>query len=156
MADSELRRHLIAMLTEANAHLAYETVLANFPASLRGKSVGGFEHTAWQLLEHLRLAQWDILEFSTNPSHVSPDFPDGYWPKTSAPESDREWKESVGTFLRDRDDMVMLIGDETVNLLAAIPHGDGQTVLREALVLAKHNSYHLGQLVLLHKALISR
>lgn len=153
MSTNTLRQHLIDMLTKSNAHLAFDAVVDEFPEGLRGKKIDIIPHTAWQLLEHLRICQWDILEFSYNPDHVSPPFPDGYWPNESAPPSARAWRESIEAFRQDLSDMIMLIGDETVDLLAPIPHGDGQTVLREALVLAKHNSYHLGQLALLRKSL---
>jgi hypothetical protein len=110
-------------------------------------------HTGWQLLEHARIAQWDILEFSRNPKHVSPGFPEGYWPKTPSPATDAEWQKSVEAFQRDLHAMVELVKNPRTDLCGKIPHGEGQTVLREALVLADHNAYHLGQLVDLRRAL---
>ncbi|NNG15953.1 MAG: DinB family protein, partial [Gemmatimonadales bacterium] len=104
-------------------------------------------------LEHLRIAQWDILEFSRKPDHVSPSFPDGYWPETDAPPDGSAWDRSVESFLADLDAMQALVMDRATDLFAQIPWGDGQTVLREALVLADHNSYHLGQLILIGKVL---
>ena len=119
---------------------------------MRGKKIKGFPHTAWQLLEHMRIAQWDILEFSRNSKHVSPKWPDGYWPQSSAPADEEAWKKSIAAFRRDLEEVKKLVsqGDEQ-QLCARIPHGDGQTLLREALLVADHNSYHLGQLVMLRK-----
>ena len=153
MSDKELRQHLAKMLTEPNAHLTFEEATDDFPPQHSGTTVGGFAHTAWQLLEHLRIAQWDIVEFSRDSNHVSPKFPGGYWPETAAPPDDEAWRKSVEQFKNDLRQMCDLISDDSNDLFAKIPHGDGQTLLREALILAKHNSYHLGQLVILRKAL---
>jgi len=152
MNDNDLRRHLVKMLTEPNAHLTFEMAVESVPRQLRGKLVDGYGHTAWQILEHLRIAQWDIMEFSRDAGHVSPKFPDGYWPKEKAPSDDKAWDESVKKFQSDLKQMCELISDESNDLFAKIPHGDGQTLLREALVLAKHNSYHIGQLAMLKYA----
>ena len=153
MSDKALRDHLVAMLTETNAHVSFEDAVALFSPDLRGTRGASFPHTGWQLLEHLRICQWDILEFSRNPKHRSPDFPDGYWLESASPPTDDAWDKSVADFRHDLAEMVALVRDESVDVYAKIPHGDGQTVLREALVLAKHNSYHVGQLVMLGKAL---
>lgn len=123
------------------------------PENLQGARVEGAPHTAWQLLEHMRIAQWDILEFSRNPRHVSPQFPEGYWPDTEAPREARAWQKSVDAFGRDLAAMKKLVADSKVNLFARIAHGDGQTILREALLVADHNAYHLGQIVLVRKML---
>jgi hypothetical protein len=127
--------------------------LEGFPAKKRGTYAQGLPHTGWQLLEHVRIAQRDILEFSRNAKHASPDFPEGYWPKTPAPRTEEEWTDSIWAFRRDLRDMVRLVENPRTDLHAKIPHGQGQTILREALVLADHNSYHLGQLVDLRRAL---
>ena len=127
--------------------------LEGFPVAKHGTFAQGLPHTAWQLLEHSRLAQWDILEFSRNAKHVSPDFPGGYWPKTPVPPDEKSWDDSVQAFQRDLAEMIALVENPMTDLCAKIPHGDGQTVLREALLLADHNSYHLGQLVDLRRAL---
>ena len=115
--------------------------------------LGDANHTAWEILEHLRIAQWDILSFSLSADHVSPKFPDGYWPDTESPPSDEAWDQSVGQFANDLGAMQSLVSDTSIDLHARIPHGDGQTILREALVLASHNSYHIGQLMTLRKVL---
>jgi hypothetical protein len=152
MAPS-LRKHLAYLLSDGGAHVDFDTAIARLPAAQRGARIAGAPHTAWQLLEHLRIAQWDILEFSCNAGHVSPKFPDGYWPHTDAPPSARAWSESVRTFQKDLRAMIRLVSNPKTDLFARIPHGDGQTILREALLVADHNAYHIGQLVLLRKLL---
>jgi hypothetical protein len=152
-SDQLLRRHVLYVLANGGAHLSFDRAIAGLPARLRGARAQGAPHTIWQILEHLRIAQWDILEFSRNPQHVSPDFPGGYWPRTTAPPSPAAWKESVGAFRRDLKAMQKLVADPRTDLFARIPHGEGQTVLREALLVADHNAYHLGQLVLLRRLL---
>jgi hypothetical protein len=148
-----LRKHLVNLLTKAEAHVDIAATLKDFPPQLRGRKPKGSPHTPWQLLEHIRLGQWDILRFSVDPKHVSPKWPEGYWPKSDAPSSDKAWKESVQKFLADLDAMCDLVRDKKRDLFAPIPHGDGQTLLREALLAADHNAYHLGQLVLVRKTL---
>ena len=151
--ETSVRKHVLYLLGSGGAHLDFEAAVARFPASLRGAKPGGVPHTAWQLLEHMRIAQWDILEFSRNAKHVSPKFPDGYWPPTDTPPSARAWNQSVHAFRADLQAMVALVSNPRHDLLARIPHGEGQTLLREALLVADHNAYHLGQLVLLRKML---
>jgi hypothetical protein len=151
--ERELREQLVYLLKGGGAHVHFMDALEGFPAGKYGVFATGLPHTGWQLLEHARIAQWDILEFSSNPKHVSPDFPAGYWPKTPMPASEAAWKESVEAFQRDLTAMVKLVQNPRTDLFAKIPHGDGQTILREALLLADHNAYHLGQLVDLRRAL---
>jgi hypothetical protein len=151
--DPFLRRHLVYLLGDGGAHVDFDTAIARFPAAQRGARIAGAPHTAWQLLEHLRIAQWDILEFSRNAGHVSPKFPDGYWPNTDSPPSARAWNKSVRTFQKDLRAMIRLVSNPKTDLFASIPHGDGQTILREAFLIADHNAYHIGQLVLLRKLL---
>jgi hypothetical protein len=141
------------LLSGKGAHVDFDAATADFPEELRGKLVASAPHTAWQLLEHLRIAQWDILEFSRDPKHQSPEWPAGYWPKTRRPPDSDAWDNSIHRFREDLDAMRKLISDPRRDLFARIPHGDGQTLLREALVLADHNAYHLGQLVFLRKLL---
>jgi hypothetical protein len=148
-----LRKHVLHLLAGKGAHVEFDEAIADFPEELRGKRVAGAPHTAWQLLEHMRIAQWDILEFSRDAKHVSPKWPEGYWPKTDAPPDTAAWDGCLRQFRQDRDAMRALISDPAADLFARIPHGQGQTLLREALVLADHNSYHLGQLVFLRKLL---
>jgi len=151
--DRDLREQLAYLLKGGGAHVHFMDALDDFPTGKYGTFANALPHTGWQLLEHVRLAQWDILEFSRNPKHVSPNFPDGYWPKTPMPANDKAWEESVAAFQRDLQDMVRLVQNPRTDLFAKIPHGQGQTILREALVLADHNAYHLGQLVDLRRAL---
>jgi DinB superfamily len=151
--NSSLRKELAYLLKGGGAHVHFMDAVESFPEGKRGTYAQGLPHTGWQLLEHARIAQSDILEFSRNPNHVSPDFPDGYWPKTPAPQANEEWNDSLAKFRRDLRDMVRLVENPRTDLHAAIAHGDGQTILREALVLADHNSYHLAQLVDLRRAL---
>ena len=151
--DQELREHLIYLLKGGGAHVHFMDALDGFPESKRGTFIEGLKHTAWQLMEHVRIAQWDILEFSRNTKHKSPGFPEGYWPKTPVPPDDAAWAKSVQAFQHDLQEMIKLVKNPKTDLCAPLPHGDGQTVLREALVLADHNSYHLGQLIDLRRAL---
>lgn len=148
-----LRGQLAKLLDGAEAHADWRKAFENMSAELMGAKPEGAPHTAWQLLEHLRIAQWDILEFSRNPGHVSPQFPDGYWPPTAAPPSRDVWEKSAKAFGRDLAEMKKLVSDPKTNLFERIAHGDGQTILREALLTADHNAYHLGQLILLRKML---
>jgi hypothetical protein len=152
-ANRELREQVVYLLKGGGAHVHFMDALDDFPSGKYGTFANALPHTGWQLLEHTRLAQWDILEFSRNPKHVSPPFPAGYWPKTPAPADEKAWQESVAAFQRDLQDMVRLVQNRKTNLFAKIPHGQGQSILREALVLADHNAYHLGQLVDLRRAL---
>ena len=154
MADQNkaLRDHLLYLLRGGGAHLSFADAVKGLPAKLRGRKARGAAHTPWQLLEHMRIAQWDILEFSRDPKHVSPAFPAGYWPRTEAPPAGA-WQKSLKQFRADLEAMQALVEDPATDLFARIPHGEGQTVLREALLVADHNAYHLGQLVLLRRLL---
>jgi len=151
--DDALRKHLLYLLEGGGAHVSFETAIARLPRKLRGAKPPGAPHSPWQLLEHLRIAQWDILEFSRNPKHVSPEWPEGYWPATESPSGDRAWTKSLRAFRTDLQAMKKLVADPSVNLFSRIPHGDGQTILREALLVADHNAYHLGQLILVRRLL---
>ena len=154
MKNSPLQQHLLNLLSGKGAHLDFEEAIRGVAPELRGKKIKGAPHTIWQLLEHMRIAQWDILEFSRNAKHVSPKWPEGYWPDSAAPPSDAAWKKSVAAFRGDLEAMKQLVaGADERQLYARIPHGDGQTLLREALLVGDHNAYHLGQLVFLRKML---
>jgi hypothetical protein len=148
-----LREHLLNLLSGAWAHMEFDQAIGGFPPELRGTRADRFPYTPWQLLEHMRIAQWDILEFSLNPKHVSPDWPAGYWPESDAPPSKSAWDESVKRFKDDLQAMRKLVSNPDTDLFSKIPHGTGQTILREAMLTADHNAYHLGQLVLLGKLL---
>ena len=150
--DDALREHLLYLLRGGGAHLDFEAAVAGLPAALRGARPAGVPHSPWRLLEHLRLAQWDILEFSRDPDHVSPPWPEGYWPD-SAPPDDRAWDASLAAFRADLEAMKALVADPESDLHTPFPHGNGQTLLREALLVTDHNAYHLGQLVLVRRLL---
>lgn len=143
--EKSLREQLVRSLDWDSAHIRFEDAVKDFPRELRGKRPEGSPHSAWELLEHLRLALWDILEFSRDAKHVSPAFPAGYWPASEAPPSDAAWDESVAAYQSDLRAFAALTADESIDLFARIPHGEGQTVLREILVALDHNAYHLGQ-----------
>jgi len=151
--DKALREHLVYLLKGGGAHVHFMDAVEGFPEAKRGTFIAGLPHTGWQLLEHSRIAQWDILEFSRNAKHVSPGFTEGYWPKTPGPPDATAWGKSLEAFQRDLEEMVSLVKNPRIDLYAKIANGDGQTILREALVLADHNAYHLGQLVDLRRAL---
>jgi len=145
--SKQLREHLIYLLNGGGAHARFDDVVKNWPEDLRGAKPNGLPHTAWMLLDHLRLAQSDILEFSRNSKHTSPEWPKGYWPRTEAPPSPAAWNKSVQQFRKDLKSMQALVANPKTDLYARIPWGDGQTILREVLLLADHNAYHIGQLV---------
>jgi hypothetical protein len=148
-----LRKHLADLLRMKGAHADFEAAVSDFPVALRGVRPHGAPHSAWELLEHMRIAQEDILDFSRNPKYKERKFPTDYWPATEAPPSEDAWEKSVLQFQQDLKEMQELIADTKHDLLAKIPHGNGQTLLREALLTADHNAYHLGQLVFLRKTM---
>jgi hypothetical protein len=145
--DQHLRQNLTYLLTGGGAHAKFDDVIKNLPPKLRGAKPANFPHSPWMILEHLRIAQWDILEFSRNKKHVSPKWPEGYWPKTAVPPTAAAWTKSIQQFRRDLKAMQTLVENPKTDLFAKIPWGDGQTILREALLVADHNAYHLGQLL---------
>ncbi len=151
--NSGLREHLLFLLSGGGAHIHFEEVIRDFPSELRGRLPAGSPHTAWQLLEHMRIAQWDIVDFSTNPEYQEMEWPADYWPPTPAPPDPSAWDESIRRFSADLNRMRELVRDPRTDLFAPIAWGSGQTILREALLAADHNSYHLGQLVLLRRLL---
>jgi uncharacterized damage-inducible protein DinB len=151
-ASGDLRDLLARHLDWHEAHATYDRAVADFPPALRGEVPAGFAHSGWHLVEHMRRAQADILDFCVNPHYVYPTSMDEYWPAT-APGDDAEWDESVAAFHDDVRALKRLAQDESVDLLGRVPAGEGQTFLRELLLVADHNSYHLGQLVTLRRAL---
>jgi hypothetical protein len=149
----KLREHLLYLLKGGGAHLNFDKAIDGLPVELRGAKPTGLPHSPWRLLEHMRIAQWDILEFTRNPRHVSPSWPQGYWPAGDSPPDDTAWDRSVAAFRADLKAMQDLIADPATDLFLPLPHGDGQTALREALLVADHNAYHLGQLVAVRRLL---
>jgi hypothetical protein len=145
--DQSLRKHLAAHLDGGHAYAPFDKIIANFPPKFQGEIPKGLPHSAWMLLEHLRIAQRDILDFSRDPKYVAPKWPDDYWPKASSPPSPATWNKSVKSFQVDLAALKKLISNPKTDLFAKIPWGDGQTILREALLIADHNAHHLGQLI---------
>lgn len=152
-ADAILRQHLLYLLGGGGAHLDFETAIRGFPIDLRGVMPAGLPQTGWRLLEHMRIAQRDILDFCTNPKYIPRDFPSGYWPPNDAPANATAWNKSIKSFRADLKAMGQLVANASTDLFALIPHGEGQTILREALLVADHNAYHLGQIVTLRRLL---
>jgi DinB family protein len=151
--SGSLRKHVDNLLRMEGAHIAFDQAVADFPAAWRGAKPAGVPHSAWELLEHMRLAQEDILDFSRNPEYRDKTFPDDYWPPAEAPPDQESWDRAVRQFQRDLTKMQALVADPANDLFTKFPHGQGQTLLREALLVADHNAYHLGQLVFLRKML---
>lgn len=147
--DQALRDHLLSLLGGANAHIALDDFAADFPVKSCGQRIEGLPYTAWQVLEHIRIAQWDILEFCRDAKHVSPKWPEGYWPKPDELGNAELWEETIEKLHHDLKQMEELVADSSTDLFAMIPHGSGQTILREALLVADHNGYHLGALVVM-------
>jgi hypothetical protein len=151
--NQRLREELDRLLLGKGAHAGFDAAIAGLPPKLRGIRPEGSPHSAWELLEHLRIGQWDMLEFSRDAKHVSPEWPAGYWPESPEPPTASAWDESVKAFHRDLAAMRKLIDDPEADLFTPFPHGKGQTLLREALQLADHNAYHIGELVFLRRLL---
>lgn len=152
-SDQALRDHLLFLLKDGGAHIGFDDAVRGWPMNLAGVKVAKFPHTAWMLLVHMRIAQWDIIEFGRSAKHVSPQWPEGYWPSSDAPPDEKAWAATVAAIKKDMRTMERLVGDSKNDLFARFPWGDGQTLLRQALLLADHNAYHLGQLVALRKGL---
>jgi hypothetical protein len=149
--SNAFRKELSVLLTEDHAHAGFDSAVRDFPAELRGERPHDLPHSAYQLVEHLRIAQWDIVEYALNPKHKSPDFPDGYWPKTPAPPDAKAWDKSIAAFRADRKKLIAAL--EKSDLLAPIPHANNQSLASKTILLIDHNAYHLGQLILLRRLL---
>jgi hypothetical protein len=153
LKDAALRKQLADLLQGGNAHITMADALKNFPVERAGVRPAGAPHSAWELLEHLRIAQRDIVAFSGGMEYVELKWPDDYWPAAPGPGSPQQWQQSVEAIRRDLDRFVELLNDDTRDLFAPFPWGEGQTLLREALLIADHNAYHLGQLMLVRREL---
>src|SRR5215472_16164554 len=151
--DKSLREHVVNLLKGGGAHVSFDDAVKDLPAVLRGKRPKGADHSPWEILEHLRIALWDILEFTRDPKHVSPEFPTGYWPKTQAPPDAKAWNNTIKSFRADLEVMIKIVQNKKTDFYTPFTHGDGQTVLREVLVVADHNAYHLGELLLVRRLL---
>lgn len=151
--DESLRKHLLELLDGGHAHATFDQVIGDFPARFRGEIPDGLPHSAWMLLEHMRIAQWDILDFSRNANYKALKWPADYWPKNAAPASALAWEKSIERFHNDLEAMKKLVSDPKTDLFAKLAWGDGQTILREAMLVADHNAHHLGQLIDLRRLL---
>jgi hypothetical protein len=145
--DKVLRDQILYLLDSGGAHIGFAAAIKDFPDDLIGQRIPNLDHTAWQLVYHLWIAQWDILEFTRNPNHVSPEYPHGYWPDGDAPGQIQKWHDTISEFLQDLAQIKALVADPESDLFSPLPHGSGQTLLREALLVADHNAYHVGQFV---------
>jgi DinB superfamily len=149
--DTILRDQLIKLLRGGEAHIFFDELTDGFPVDLCHEKIQGLPYTAWQVLEHIRIAQWDIVEFARNPDYVSPDFPEGYWPAEAG--SPDLWIQTLARIREDLRETEAIVSDPATDLFQRIPHGTGQTFLRQALLIADHNSYHLGALTLMKRLL---
>jgi uncharacterized damage-inducible protein DinB len=143
----------VDLLHGANAHTSFQDAVKDLPLAKAGERPPGLPHSAWELLEHIRLAQHDILKFSEGPGWKSPKWPEGYWPASPKPQSQASWNEAVAACEADLKAFEDLLQHRANDLYTPFSWGDGQTLLREALLIADHNAYHVGQLVLVRRAL---
>lgn len=153
MKDNVLREQLVALLTGGEAHVKTKDAINNVGAKFRNARPTADVHSVWEELEHLRLAQEDILQYTINASWKSPKWPEGYWPSDTGEVTDDQWQGSVDAFLADLEKVIALVNDESLDLTAEIPHGEGRTYLREIVLIADHNAYHIGQIVQARKLL---
>ena len=151
--DILLRQQLRTLLQGGNAHMTFDEAVANFPREHMNTKPPHVPYTPWHLLEHLRITQWDILEFIRNPRHISPDWPEGYWPASHLQADEVAWEQTLASFRADLQTLSEMVADSTVNLYAPIPHGNGQTILREILLVADHNAYHIGEFAILRQVM---
>jgi hypothetical protein len=151
--DKLMRKQLADFLDWKSAHVGFDDVVKGVPVNLRGAVPKGFAHSIWQVVEHIRIAQHDILDFSRNPAYEEMKWPDDYWPTTPVPKSPAAWNRALAGYRSDRRSMQQLVANPRVDLLAKIPHGSGQTVLRELLLVADHTAYHVAQILDLRRAL---
>jgi len=154
MSTSYIRKELVRLLRSGGAHASFDDIISGFPSKFHGVKPHGAPHTAWQLLEHLRLAEWDIVEYTRDARHVALKFPDEYWPQTDEPPDRKSWVASVAAFKKGLRAMEQLVEDMQKDIFAALPHGNGETIYSQALLLIDHNSYHYGQLMLIRRALV--
>lgn len=151
--QATMRENVVELLVGGGAHLSFDQAVGGLAPELRGAKPEGQPHTVWRLVEHMRLAQNDIVEFTVDPDHASPPWPEGYWPVGDAPPNDAAWDSALDGFATDLQRLQDLVIDPGVDLPAPIPHGNGQTVLREAMLAADHNAYHIGQIVMIRRLL---
>jgi hypothetical protein len=151
--DDNLRQQLLALLGGGNAHMRFDQAVANFPPEDFNRGASNSDYTPWRLLEHIRIAQWDILEFIRNPQYVSPPWPEGYWPQMGESADQARWEKTLQDFRSDQEALYQMVADPATDLLASFPHAPGYNLLREVLVLADHNAYHMGEFALLRQVM---
>lgn len=151
--NNTVRKQLIELLTSTNAHQSFDDAVRDLPADLRGVKPDHIPYSIWQLVEHIRIAQWDILEFSRDSSHQSPSWPSGYWPKEEIPAHEQDWENTLHQIRQDREAFIALLSNPEQDLYAPFPHGDGQNLLREALLIADHTAYHVGEIIIIRRLL---
>ncbi len=152
-SDTLVREQLRELLEGGNAHMTFDEAVANFPREYTNSKAPNVPYTPWHLLEHIRLAQWDIIEFIRNPHYVSPPWPEGFWPAEDAQADDVAWEKTIASYRAGLQSLLEMVADPTVNLYAPIPHGDGQSILREILVVSDHNAYHIGEFATLRQVM---
>ena len=147
----QLRDHLLSLLQGRNAHISFDDFVKDFPAKVCGQEIEGLPYTAWQVLEHIRIAQWDIVNFIKNPDYEELKWPEGYWPAKNAKATKEDWENTLARFKSDLREMIAIVRNPRTDLHAKIPHGDGQTILREAILIVDHNTYHIGEFAILRQ-----
>lgn len=152
-SDKQVRDQLLALLQGGDAHMTFDEAVANFPRDRVNTKLPHVPYTPWHLLEHLRIAQWDILEFIRNPRYVSPPWPEGYWPAAEAQADEAAWEKTLASYRADLQSLEEIVADPSVNLYTPIPHANGQNILREILLVADHNAYHLGEFAALRQVM---
>jgi hypothetical protein len=152
-SEQVLREQLIQMLRSKNAHMSLESAVADFPMEAINTRAPNVPYTPWHLLEHIRIAQWDILEFVRDPKHVSPPWPKGYWPDQNVIADPSDWEKTLQSYRSDLDALEELARDPKTDLFTPIPHGDGQNILREILTVSDHNAYHTGEFAILRQVM---
>ncbi|HKJ31040.1 MAG TPA: DinB family protein [Balneolales bacterium] len=153
MEEDSARKYLLKMLKGGNAHVEIDKALTGLPFKLVGAKPDNVPYTIWQLAEHLRISQWDIIEFSRNPKYESPQWPEGYWPESEAPTNQEIWKRTKDALIQDKQDMIDMLADQSNDLYEPFAHGNGQNLFREACLIIDHNAYHIGQIILIRKLL---
>ena len=152
-SDTLVREHLLDVLRGGNAHMTFDDMIVDFPLESINTKPPHVPYTPWHILEHLRITQWDILEFMRNPRHESPPWPEGYWPAQDAQADEAAWNQTIAAFHADLQALEQILEDPDVDLYARIPHGTGQTILREMLLVADHNAYHIGEFAILRQVM---
>lgn len=152
-SEQIMREQLLALLHGGHAHMTFDAAVAEFPLDSINRKPPNVPYTPWHLLEHIRLAQWDILEFIRNPAHVSPDWPAGYWPPAEARADAGQWQQTIAAFRADLKSLEDIVTNPETDLFAPLPHGMPYTIFREIMVVANHNSYHIGEFAILRQVM---